>query len=101
MHSARTDRRGEVHLARREADLAHLLAVNIDRRIRIQILRLQSNASANPILGDGDRAFIPSALDLAKLRVPPAWVGVERLVVALHVVLRARPAGGNLVVTPS
>ena len=74
MRGARTDRRGEVHLAGREADLARLPAININRRVGIQVLHIQGDAPAGPVLGDGDRAFVPSALDLAEIRVLPARV---------------------------
>ena len=100
MRGPRTDYGGEVHLAGGKADMAHLPAVNINFRVGVQVFHIQANPPASPILRDGDRALVPSALDIAKIRALPAWVRVERLVVALHVVLVAGPAGGHLVVTP-
>src|ERR1035441_7191121 len=101
MRSTRTDRRRDLHLTGWEADVAHLPAIHIDRRVGIKVFHIQDDAPAGPIFGNGDSAFVPGALDLAELCVLPAWVGIERLVVALHVVLCARPAGGHFVVTPS
>src|SRR5450756_1813133 len=96
MRGARTDYCGEVHLAGREADLPHLPAVNIDRRIRIEVLHIQDDAPAGPILGDGDGAFVPSALNLAEILVRPARGGVKRLIIALQVILDAGPARRHL-----
>src|ERR1039458_5054526 len=96
MRGSRADRPGEVPLPGWEADLPYPPTVNINIRVRIQVLHIQNDAPAGPILGDGNCAFVPGALDLLQIRVLPARVAVERLVVALHIVLIAGPAGGPI-----
>jgi len=92
---------GQVQLARWKTNLARLGAVEVDHRVRVDVVGPQRDAPAGPLGGEGHLALIPRGGDVGEGRIGPARVGDDRLAVLLQPVLDARPGAGHLEVAPA
>ena len=52
-------------------------------------------------LRHADLALVPGRGQVAELRVFPAWMGVDRLAIVLHVVVDSRPAARHFEIAPA
>ena len=91
----------EIDLAGRKLGLARFLAVDEDGGAGIEVLQAKRDAAARPLLGHADLALVPGRGQLAQFRAFPAWMGVDRLAIVLHVVVDARPAARHLEIAPA
>ena len=101
MLAARAAHFRDVHLATWKANFASLLAIQVHAGQRVDVLRMNGNPSAGPVLRDRDLALVPGRVRSTPCSVFPMRVGEERLAIVLDVTGVARPEARNLEVAPT
>ena len=84
----------------RKDDVSNVPTIQIDSRVGVQILSMDSDTPACPCPGNGNLPLIPGHCNAAQVPSLPARMVINSLAVFLHIIGDSRPAPRDLEVAP-